>query len=57
MQQNLNKFVESIHKFRCKIFRKNTKQRQTNLFGFTNLVSDQMLKEIEESEEQSAEAD
>lgn len=34
------------------MFRKNTKHSQTNIFGFTNIVSSQMAKELQESEEQ-----
>ncbi len=34
------------------MFKKNTKHRQTNLFGFTNIVSSKMHKELQDSEEQ-----
>ena len=33
------------------MFRKNTKHTQSNLFGFTNIVSPKMAKELQESEE------
>lgn len=33
------------------MFRKNTKHTQSNIFGFTNIVSPKMLKELQESEE------
>ncbi len=34
------------------MFKKNTKHTQSNIFGFANLVSPQMAKELQESEEQ-----
>ncbi|MCF7859587.1 MAG: transposase [Candidatus Cloacimonetes bacterium] len=34
------------------MFRKNTKHSQTNIFGFTNIVSSKMAKELQDSEEQ-----
>ncbi|MFA4853445.1 MAG: transposase [Bacteroidales bacterium] len=34
------------------MFRKNTKHTQSNIFGFTNIVSPQMAKELQASEEQ-----
>lgn len=34
------------------MFRKNTKHSQTNIFGFTNIVSPKMAMELQESEEQ-----
>lgn len=34
------------------MFRKNTKHSQSNIFGFANIVSPQMAKEIQSSEEQ-----
>jgi len=34
------------------MFRKNTTHTQSNIFGFTNIVSPQMAKELHESEEQ-----
>ncbi|MHB9013070.1 MAG: transposase [Ignavibacteriaceae bacterium] len=33
------------------MFRKNTKHTQSNIFGFANIVSPKMLKELQESEE------
>lgn len=34
------------------MFKKNTKHRQANIFGFTNIVSPKMAKELQTSEEQ-----
>jgi hypothetical protein len=34
------------------MFRKNTKHTQRNIFGFTNILSSKMAKELQESEEQ-----
>lgn len=34
------------------MFQKNTKHTQSNIFGFTNIVSPKMAKELQESEEQ-----
>lgn len=34
------------------MFRKNTKHMQANIFGFTNIVSPKMAKELQASEEQ-----
>jgi len=34
------------------MFKKNTRHTQTNIFGFTNIVSPQMAKELQDSEEQ-----
>ena len=34
------------------MFKKNTKHRQANIFGFTNIVSPKMAKELQASEEQ-----
>ena len=33
------------------MFKKNTKHTQSNIFGFSNLVSLKMAKELQESEE------
>ena len=34
------------------MFKKNTKHTQSNIFGYTNIISEKMAKELQESEEQ-----